>query len=92
MADSTGTTIMTRKEILGKLSNIVAAATGSKIDPGAVKGTSRLAQDLGLTSMDLSEILYEAEAAFEVKIDDEEAMTVKTVDDVVNLIEKKLKG
>jgi acyl carrier protein len=81
---------MTREEILRKLAGIVVTVTGNKIEARSVKGSARLAQDLGLASMDLSEILYEAEEAFAIKIEDEEAMKVVTVDDVVAIIGKKL--
>ncbi|MFA5095113.1 MAG: acyl carrier protein [Candidatus Paceibacterota bacterium] len=46
--------------------------------------------DLGADSLDLVEIVMEIEAAFGIKISDEEVGGGSTIQDIVNLIEKKL--
>ena len=80
---------MSRDEILATLAGIVDRVVDRRVDPAEVKGDAGLARDLGLGSMELSEMLFEVEEAFGIEIDDEEAMTIKEVDDMVRLIEAK---
>ena len=81
---------MTREEILHSLSRIVVRVTSQPIQASSVRGDARLRQDMGLGSMDLSELLFEVEEAFDIEIEDTEAQEIQTVDDVVGLVEKKV--
>lgn len=47
-------------------------------------------QDLGLDSLDAVELIMAFEEEFGVEIPDDEAETIKTVGDAINVIEKKI--
>ena len=48
---------------------------------------SRILEDLGADSLDLVELLMTLEDEFHVSISDEEAIKLKTVEDIVKVIE-----
>ncbi|MBE7082147.1 MAG: acyl carrier protein [Clostridiales bacterium] len=52
---------------------------------------SRLIEDLGADSLDTVEMLMAFEEEFGISIPDEEAMNMKTVKDIVTLIDSKNK-
>ena len=49
---------------------------------------SRIAEDLGADSIDAIELIMEVEDEFEIEIDDDSAMGIKTIGDLVNVINK----
>lgn len=52
--------------------------------------TARLNEDLGIDSLSSIELALEIESSFNIKIEDEELMTLKTVQDVIDIINSKL--
>ena len=50
---------------------------------------SKLIEDLGADSLDTVELLMAFEEEFGISIPDEEAMNMKTIKDIVNLIDSK---
>ena len=52
---------------------------------------SRVIEDLGADSLDVVEMLMVLEDEFNVTVSDEESLKLKTVGDIVNLIDKKTK-
>lgn len=52
---------------------------------------SRVIEDLGADSLDVVEMLMVLEDEFNVTVSDEESLTLKTVGDIVNLIDSKTK-
>lgn len=50
-----------------------------------------LREDLGLDSLDCIELLLNIERQFNISVSDEEAEPVKTVKEVVDIIEQKVK-
>lgn len=56
------------------------------IDEGEIKETSELVIDLGLTSYDIVEILCDIEELYDVEIDNEQIVQMKTVDDMYSEI------
>ena len=52
---------------------------------------SRILEDLGADSLDLVELLMTLETEFHVTIPDEEAIKLKTVEDIVTVIEANQK-
>lgn len=50
---------------------------------------SRLVEDLGADSLDTVELLMSFEEEFGISIPDEEAMKMKTIKDIVDLIDSK---
>ncbi|VEU58774.1 phosphopantetheine-binding protein [Mycoplasmopsis gallinacea] len=67
----------TREIIIKKLQNL----TKVKFNEDS------LLEDLKIDSLDLAELIIEAEQAFEISIDDNKLNDVKTVKDVILLIE-----
>lgn len=49
---------------------------------------SKIAEDLGADSIDAIELIMGIEEEFDIEISDDEAMEIKTINDLVNLIEK----
>lgn len=49
---------------------------------------SKIAEDLGADSIDAIELIMGIEEEFDIEISDDEAMTIKTVGDLVNVIQK----
>lgn len=52
---------------------------------------SKIAEDLGADSIDAIELIMGIEEEFGIEISDEEAMNIKTVGDLVKVIEKLAK-
>jgi len=59
-----------------------------KADPRHLRPEDRLREDLGADSLDMVELVYEFEKAFETRIPDEQAVDIRTVGDVFQAIEK----
>ena len=56
------------------------------IEESNINGKSELIVDLGLTSYDIVEILYNIEDLYEVEMDNEKIAAMKTVDDIYSEI------
>lgn len=61
------------------------------IDVKNVTPDCDIKNDLGLDSLDIVEILMSVEEEWDIIIDDDETESIKTVGDVIALIEKKTK-
>lgn len=59
------------------------------IDPKTVTLKSKIIEDLGADSLDVVEMLMVLEDEFNITVTDEESLTLKTVGDIVTLIDKK---
>lgn len=75
-----------RSEILGV---IVSHLEGRGIEVAGVSETTDLVDELGLDSLDTVELTLGLEEAFGVEIPDSDLEDVRTVGDVIDLIEKK---
>jgi acyl carrier protein len=58
------------------------------VNPDEVKPESNFVEDLGADSLDVVEIIMALEEKFEIEIPDNDAENIKTVQDVVDYIEK----
>ncbi len=67
-----------------KVKNIIADQLG--VGEEEIKPTSSFIEDLGADSLDIVELVMAMEEEFEVEIPDEEAESIKTVQDAVNYI------
>ncbi len=76
-----------REEILTAIKEHLAERG---IDSTDVSEGSDLAKDLGLDSLDVTELTLGLEERFGIEIPDEELEDIGTVGDAVTLIEKKL--
>ncbi len=73
-------------EILEGLAEIVSEETGLPVE--SVKAESTFAEDLDIDSLSMMTIMTYAEERFNVRIPDEEATSLSTVQDAVSFIEK----
>jgi len=58
------------------------------VNPDEVKLESNFVEDLGADSLDVVELVMALEEKFEIEIPDSEAEKIKTVQDVIDYIEK----
>lgn len=71
--------------VLDKIKSLLSSQLGIKEERIQLK--SRILEDLGADSLDLVELLMTLEDEFHVSISDEEAIKLKTVEDIVKIIE-----
>jgi len=69
-----------------KIQKLLAAQLN--ISEDKIKPESKLVEDLGADSLDMVEMLMTLEDKFGITISDEEALNLKTVDDIVKQIKK----
>lgn len=58
------------------------------IDKSEVKPESKFTEDLGADSLDVVELVMALEEKFDIEIPDENAESIKTVQDAINYIEE----
>ena len=61
-----------------------------RIDVNTIGPDTNIIEDLSADSLDIVEMLMEIEQRFGFTVSDEEAMTLKTIKDVADFIEKKI--
>ncbi len=61
-----------------------------KIDPGQIKTDSSLADDLGVDSADMVDLLFAIEDEFEIEISDDEVEEYQKFNDIVARIKDKI--
>jgi acyl carrier protein len=72
-----------------KLKDLLASELS--IDPAEITPEAELVNDLGINSIELTDLLLVCEDTFGVKIEDEDAHGFITVGDVVSFLEKNAK-
>jgi len=75
------------EDIFKKVQEILV--TELAVKKNKVKPNSDLASDLGADSLDLVEITMSIEMEFDITVEDSEIEGIKTVQDIVELIQKK---
>ncbi|WP_408926016.1 acyl carrier protein [Corynebacterium sp. YSMAA1_1_F7] len=70
----------------GTVLNIVEDATG--IERDELEGSKRLGDDLNIDSLSLMDIAVRLEEEFGVEVPDEDINRVKTIDELVGLVDK----
>ncbi|MBQ8175207.1 MAG: acyl carrier protein [Clostridia bacterium] len=60
-----------------------------RVDPEVVTPEAELANDLGVNSLELADLILLCEEKFNVTIDDDDLHTFITVNDVVNYLNEK---
>ncbi|WKC75490.1 acyl carrier protein [Borreliella yangtzensis] len=78
---------MDNDEIFNKVRSIISEQLDKKEDE--ITLDSRFVEDLSADSLDIYELLYLLEEAFDDKIPENEANEFETVGDVVNFIKKR---
>lgn len=71
--------------MLDKIKSLLSSQLGIKED--RIQLNSRILEDLGADSLDLVELLMTLEDEFNVTVSDEDAVKLKTVEDIVKIIE-----
>lgn len=61
------------------------------VDANTITEKSKVIDDLGADSLDVVEMLMTLEDEFNVTVSDEESVNLKTVGDIVKLIDSKMK-
>ncbi len=81
---------MERSEIEAKLKDLLVEELG--LDADAIKPDARFEEDLEVDSLGVVELLMALEDNFGVQIPDEEAESIGTVGQAVDIVERKLNG
>lgn len=63
-----------------------------KVDDEEVIGDASFADDLGADSLDLVDLVMGFEEEFDIEIPDEDTAEIKTVQQTVNYIDRKMSG
>jgi acyl carrier protein len=77
---------MSENEIEKKITDALASYIKNRSIK--IEGSSQLREELGLDSMDTIELVFQLEEKFNIQISDDDLMGLKTVDNVVQYIEK----
>lgn len=80
--------MLTTSDIAEKVRNLLAAEL--KVGADAVQPEKRIADDLGADSLQRVELVMKLEEAFGIKIPDEDAEALRTVQDVIEYVQKHL--
>jgi len=80
--------VKSRANVAEKIKQIVSEQLG--VDEGEVTPAASFVDDLGADSLDTVELVMAFEEAFEIEIPDEDAEKIRTVQDAVTYVEKKV--
>ena len=80
---------MNRDQIREELKEILAVVDEGLRERVEVREETPIREGLGLDSLQVTEVLFEIEERMDVKIADEEARDLKTVGDLITLVEAK---
>ena len=83
---------MDRQQIRAELEKILTIVDDQLLKRVQVQDETVIREGLGLDSLQLTELLFEIEERLGAKIADDEAMKLRTVGDLITLIESKLNG
>lgn len=78
--------MMVREGVVQQLREVLDRVTDGRIDSVAIQEDAHITDDLGLTSLELLELRFELESVWNVSVDNDQALTLRTVSDVVSLI------
>ena len=81
---------MDRQQIRTELEKILTIVDDQLLKRVQVQDETVIREGLGLDSLQLTELLFEIEERLGAKIADDEAMKLRTVGDLVTIIESKL--
>jgi acyl carrier protein len=78
-----------RAQIIEELKPLLESASNGRARLDHLSEDSLIIEDVGLASLDLLELRFELETRFDTRLTDEEAIALKTIGDVVNIIVQK---
>ncbi len=82
-------TLPERDQILKKLSSALDRASNGRAKLDRLVDDARIIEDVGLSSLDLLDLRCDVEELWQMKVTDEELMQLRTIGDVVHLIEQR---
>ncbi len=62
----------------------------TRVDPATISGATSYTENLGLDSLSILEIAVSVEDEFKLKFTDEELSSIRTVEDTVELVRKRI--
>ena len=77
---------MEQNEIKDKVYSVISQVL--KIDPGQIQDSHAFTTDLGAESVQSIELMAGFEDAFDIEMDEDDAMAVQTVSDAIDYIAK----
>ena len=80
-----------RADIVEQLKPVLSRVSNGRAKVNHLAEDERIIEDIGLASLDLLELRFELETAWNTRITDEEAISLKTIRDVVDVVLKKSK-
>ena len=80
--------MLTTSEIAEKVKSVLADEL--KVSANELLPDKQIANDLGVDSLQMVELVMKLEEVFEIKIPDEEATGLVTVQDAINYVQKRL--
>jgi acyl carrier protein len=84
-------TTTARVQVIEQLKPIFLKVSNGRAKVDQLPEDARIIEDIGLASLDLLELRFDLETAWNAQITDEEAISLKTISDVVDLILEKSK-
>jgi acyl carrier protein len=80
-----------RAQIIEQLKPVLSRVSNGRAKIDHLAEDARIIEDIGLASLDLLELRFELEEAWNAKLTDEETVSLKTIRDVVNVVLEKSK-
>ncbi|MEE9205754.1 MAG: acyl carrier protein [Acidimicrobiia bacterium] len=81
---------MDRNEVSSRLNDVLVSELGLDVDK--IKDDAHFEEDLDVDSLGVVELLMALEDEFDIKIPDEEAESIMTVGQAIDLVNTKLEG
>ncbi|MCZ6519714.1 MAG: acyl carrier protein [Actinobacteria bacterium] len=81
---------MDRNEVSSRLNDVLVSELG--LDADKIKDDAHFEEDLDVDSLGVVELLMALEDEFDIKIPDEEAESIMTVGQAIDLVNTKLEG
>ena len=81
-----------RAQIVEQLKPVLERVSNGRANVEHVAEQSFIIEDVGLASLDLLELRFELEQLWRTEISDEEAIRLRTIGDVVDLIQARIRG
>jgi acyl carrier protein len=82
---------MTREEMFGKLGEIFEQSSASELDWSTVTESATI-ESMGFDSLTILDLLFDLEDALGVKIEAKEILAVKTIGQLLDFLEGRLRG
>lgn len=79
---------MTNNEIFTKVADLLAGQLPVTVDQ--IRPDSKLVEDLGADSANIMILVFDVESEFDIQVDNDMLMSISTVKDVVDCIEKAI--